>query len=871
MLYLLEKNFFAKKVFTFLFIAEFFVSPLIFFTDLTRNPYYFQITLLNISILSSLICFAVYFFLKGRIFFTRNILNRPLAIMLVFLLLTSFYAFYNHNEFFRSAILSEAFKNHIFLIVNCLLTFYISQNIPFSRRKTNIGKWAYFLFLWPLLWLFYSSARVTAGHSVFSHFWDPYGAFVWVVAVVWLLKIMKDFSQEDFLNLIFVAATIASAYGVLQYFRVELIWSKLLNPYGNRSVSTFGNPNFISSYLVMLLPLVAWQLIKSFRLIERVFYGFIFITFESMLLASLTRSSWLGFVAAILFLLAFKEVRLKISANKKFLAAFAFFAVFLLVAWPNDSLKPMSSAIVERVGEGGQKVTSVKKITLNVRKEHVYPSLHQRLLIWSSGWQMGLENPVCGKGWGLFELFYPFYQGPLLERFAGIRNLRTHANNAHNEIIEIFSQSGILGLGLFMWIFAVLFSAFFRFRKYAGESDMIIFPMFSAVVGMFADNMLNVSLHFAVPAFLFWWLVGALSLRLSSPAAFGELKEMKIGSRPAKIVAIFLILVSLLGIYYWHLQFMREVYYFKGFKAMRKSKFAEAKTYLEKAHAYHSREVNANYELANAYVRLENYQKAEWAYKEALSSNCGYDEIFFNLSIVEKKLEKYKKAIESLKMSILINPINKLNYSAISEMYMRKGKKYAGEAIEVLERARKLFPRDISILNALGYFHSTQGDYQKARYFYARAVRINPDDNMIAANLELSLRQLGIQNDQDLAWLRKYRRIAKKVEKGEITIGLLKECQEILKQNYSLAVVYLKSRIYFLLSDIDSAEKELRKILKEEPENANALYALGVILEKKGDCANARDKFKRLLSISPGNRKVKKHLNNLNCPECSVQ
>ena len=52
---------------------------------------------------------------------------------------------------------------------------------------------------------------------------------------------------------------------------------------------------------------------------------------------------------------------------------------------------------------------------------------------------------------GLLELFYPFYQGHFIDHIEMFRALRTHANNAHNELLEVWGQTGILGLGAFLW------------------------------------------------------------------------------------------------------------------------------------------------------------------------------------------------------------------------------------------------------------------------------------------------------------------------------------------------------------------------------------------------------------------------------------
>ncbi|MBI4656697.1 MAG: hypothetical protein HY746_08140 [Elusimicrobia bacterium] len=66
------------RIFAVFFLTlAFFVSPILFFTDLTRNPYYFQITVLNSSILSAGILFAVHAVKNRRWEIPKNVLTVP--------------------------------------------------------------------------------------------------------------------------------------------------------------------------------------------------------------------------------------------------------------------------------------------------------------------------------------------------------------------------------------------------------------------------------------------------------------------------------------------------------------------------------------------------------------------------------------------------------------------------------------------------------------------------------------------------------------------------------------------------------------------------------------------------------------------------
>jgi Flp pilus assembly protein TadD/O-antigen ligase len=850
----------------FLLVTVFFVSPLLFFTDLTRNPYYLQFTILNIALLTAgalLLAAAV----RERSWaLPRNILYAPLAALLAAMAIGFLHAYSGHAAFFRPAMLSEFTRAGMFTAVNCALVFLLAQKVPFdtSPQRQSAYGWLAFISLWGGGWFIFQALKTPpSGAGLLASFWDPYGGFLWLsgIAAAWYL--VRRFNHEDFLHLIMSAAALASCYGALQYFGIELIWPRLLNPYGNRSVSTFGNPNFISSYLVMLLPFALAHLLAARKPSQRLLYGFMFLSYEAMLMASLTRSSWIGAAAAVAFVFTFREYRLKLSENRRFLKWFFSAALLLLLLWPAQSLKPFSSGLADRLSEGSGRIASLSALSLGAAPEKVYSSFHQRLLIWTCAWQMGLESPLLGKGWGLLENFYPFYQGPLLVHFREIRNLRTHANNAHNELLEMFSQTGILGLGIYIWLFAVLFTAFSRYRSSAGPDERYwAAPFAAAVTGMFADNMFNVSLHFAVPAMLFWWLVGAFSMKLSGPRETG----FSVWKRPAAaaVSSCLLILLCAAGAWYWSAQFRREMHYFRGFKEMRRNNFAGAVVELKLAYDSQGREVNNNYELANAYVRAEDIPAAKWAYEEALKSNAGYDEIYFNLAMLQRRLGDTAAALDSLNVSAFINPLNRTVYNALSEIYLADAPRYAKEGAEVFRMAAEVFPWDPAILNTLGYFYTLIKNFPAARDVYACGVRTNPGNAALIQNLVGTAARLGAKNDPDVLWLRKFQTVQQRLAAADVSGASLAAADELVGlEPENPNSLTLRARLSFKAGDGQRARQDLLKALKVRPENNDARYGLAVIYEKDGDFRSARREWETLLQSEPGNAVVAERLKNL--------
>ena len=847
----------SESLIPFLLALAFFVSPLLFFTDLTRNPYYLQIALLNISLAAALLAGIWAMRARGAWEFPRSALWVPLGLFAGILLLSWIRSWLSHEPFFRPSIASEGLRAFLFLFVNCGVAFWLSARSEWkeSPAARPMGPLLLLLLAWGAAWAFFPYLRSQpSGPGFWQRFWDPYGGIVWVAGIFIAWRSVRSGRQEDYLNLALAAGALASVYGVLQYFGVELVWLKTLNPYGNRSVSTFGNPNFISSYVVTLAPLALACWLDARTAAARFFYAAVFLSYEAMLLASLTRSSWLGMAAGLGFLALLPDFRDRFRTAGRRGLILGGLALALAVLWPVSASSPPASGVPSRITEAAKKMSSSGTLTIAAEADRVYPSWHQRVLIWTSAWQMGKESPLLGKGWGAFELFYPFYQGPLLSAYEGIRNLRTHANNAHNEVLELWSQAGLAGLASFILVLAALGKAFLYNRR-AGDSESRFWSaaLAAGAVGMLADNMLNVSVHFAVPGFMFWWVMGALSSRLGSPAPAAGGRFSGYG---AWTIAAALTALALASAAYWQGQFRREAIYFSGFKMMRKGDFRGAAAELRRAYSAWPREVNTNYELGNAYVRSGDLETAVWAYGEALKANCGYDEIFFNLAMVEKRLGDVRSAAENLKVSALINPLNVQTYQAAAEIYLKDPTAYAGEAVALLEGASRVLRRDASLANTLGYFYGISGDLPSAAAAYGLALRLDPSNKVFEENLRGVSARSAKAGAPHLEWLEAYRAADRRLAAGDAA-GAMSYADRLLDGLGDGAQSrYLRSKIFFAAGDMAGARAELAAVLKADPGHGEARYGLASVLERSGELEEAARQWSLLLEREPGNARA---------------
>jgi tetratricopeptide (TPR) repeat protein/O-antigen ligase len=643
----------------------------------------------------------------------------------------------------------------------------------------------------------------------------------------------------------FVVGFVASIYGILQYLGIELIWPKILNPFGGRCVSTFGNPNFLSSYLILLFPIsFAYYLINK----PGVWMLILMLTYFCALLATLTRSSWLGLAVSLAVFIIFLFIKQKdiFYQKQKKVVILGLLLIATFFSWPK-------SPIGETTPKPFQRITEIKSLVEN----KTYSPAHQRLMIWLCGFDMIKEKFFTGKGWGLYELFYPFYQGKYLF-LEKMRSLRTHANNAHNEIIEVWAQTGTIGLGLYLLFLTILF--FYAYKLIITiqnkEEKILVLALTTSVIAMLVDNLLNVTIHFCIPAFLYFFIIGCL------PAFDDSRKEVKLKFNI--ITTTIIILIGLGIISKLVLNFVGEINYFRGFKYSRRNEFDLAVKYLSLANKFQRFEVNNNYELANAYARINEKEKAIYYYYEALASNCGYDEIHFNIAAVYSQLGNLDMAKKHYTQALVINPLSKEGYFALGGIFLSSLEKHLNDAIKLFSQAIKFYTQERDFYNNLGYLYVKKGDEKDALEYYYNALKIDPNYELARKNYLVLAQKLNLKTDP----LKKYENLFARL-KSLITANKFDEAEKVcfsmleIFPNDIVAKFYL-GNIYFTKKNFDLAIKIYLEIVSVNPNHLNARYNLALAYLQKNDLQNAKGQLEYILQKDPNNENIKKQLEYIN-------
>ncbi len=839
------------------------VCALLFFTNLTRNPYFTQIALLYILIALAGLLWAVQCFTTDQWILPRVSFEAPLAGFLLVGFVSTFHSWWVH-PLLRAGIAFEGVRVWAFTLVNCVVAFYLPFVFvkPLGKNTKPMSIWSDIVLalLWGFLWFGFASMKDPNPRVVI---WDTYGAFLWALALLYAYFRTRRGEALEYIHVVFMVALLAGLYGILQYAGKDLIWTSLIQPYGGRPVSTFGNPNFLSSYLMLVSPLA---LAFALRSKGNDVSGYLFVAAVSTVgvLCTLTRSTYAGLLAAYLTMGVFLFKKEKMKYAQGALAGVAV-VVALIVLFPRTPVSAIQSPLAR-----------FTELFQAFKSGSVYAPWHQRILIWASAWDMMLERPWFGKGWGCFELFFPFYQGKIL-LMPGFALLRTHANNAHNILLEMWSQLGFLGTGMALWLMStILAGGWLIFKRKMEENEKIVAAaLLAGMVGMLVDNFLgNVSIFFAVPAFLFWWNAGLLyneAPGLNKPGLVVERKTLSFAGRA--LLVVFMFFSTGVSIYY-AMRWAQEVYYFDGFKSSKMDLVGDSVKALEKAYAWFPGEVNSNYEMGNSYARQARLfadkklpdqsrqytEKAIFAYKAALRANPGYDEIYFNLAITELQVGDKDEAQRNLEIALFINPLLKEAYSSLGNLYINSGQ--LGKARTVFEQGVLVFPKDRDIWNNYGYVLSQLGDDEKSLVAYRKSVLSDVTftqgwRNLYVASMKLKKKEPLLEVPPLIKQMESALTQKQYGEAGRAA----KRIVELMPENGDARLSY--ANILFYEQRIDASIDEFKRALALKPSFPVAHVNLGRVYLYKKDVASARLHFNQALEIDPKNADAKAALASL--------
>ncbi len=428
--------------------------------------------------------------------------------------------------------------------------------------------------------------------------------------------------------------------------------------------STWFNRTFFAAYLLLLLPVAGWA----------AFHG-------------ANRLKWLGAVCLIAGLPSLFYTGARISWTA--LAPMACVAVFLAwtIASPGGRRRIIATVGLLTMGAAVSQVVlmyarpSRAPIAVVVRAlGPSAPGNEQRLSLITAAVRVGLDRPLLGGGAGTFPIYAPervpreYYNGVLDEE-----SVRANVviADAHNEPAQVFADTGLVGLALFI---SIPLSAFVLARRVVLANSAqcadkwLVIALLVGVTGFLSANLVGISARVPGEA-AFYYLVLALVASVGQ-GAHPQGHVFRLFVRPLLVVVICLLLVSAWGV---ASDLRASIYLVRGESVLLDAQdVAGAEAAIQEfrsAARITPRSPVAQYELANALAVSGRHEEALVAYElvEELSPN--YGRIHFNQGTSLYHLGRYSEAEREMALAYSLDhlPDSRERLDHLREL-LRRGK-----------------------------------------------------------------------------------------------------------------------------------------------------------------------------------------------------
>lgn len=309
--------------------------------------------------------------------------------------------------------------------------------------------------------------------------------FLFITARLYLVP------DEGLFKIILVTAIIVSIYGILQTMNFDPFPRDVLREnWSKRAFSTMGNPNFLGSYIVLIIPTSIYFYIIKKNITGLTAYAILFYC----LLSTGTRGAWLGTIASIMAFAAIHYMYFRYSKGEFTRYIILIVITMLLLALYNFYTE---GAFIDRFLSIARDANEF--LTKGDRADY---SGANRGFIWKRVAELIKKRPLTGYGIeNLGEAFKKYYTQDMIELWNEVRYL----DKAHNEYLHIAVTSGIPSLLVYLtFISQIILKGLFRLKNC--KTALLIL---SSVIGYMTAAFFNISV--VSVAYVYWIFLGLLA------------------------------------------------------------------------------------------------------------------------------------------------------------------------------------------------------------------------------------------------------------------------------------------------------------------------------------------------------------------------
>jgi len=420
------------------------------------------------------------------------------------------------------------------------------------------------------------------------------------------------------------------------------------------------------------------------------------------------------------------------------MAALAVVSKLRRESWSKRSKRALAAFLVAGLAllllayPAGRFVAHYRKATVLERREMYRGTL-----------QMIAERPLQGFGPGMFSVYFPDYRPTQLALYLPPGDY--FVDHGHSEFLELTSEFGLVGLGLFLWIvLAVLSRAVARARRENPNPHWWLrTALVAAMIGTLSQNTISVNLRQISTACLFWLSLGwlaAMLWRRSRPSPFT--KRLVLRSWLKGIVVGGVALLTLANAVLVGKAYIGDILLTRGIAISNRiddSLTPEARLYYYQHSLHHYKKAfrlipnrtQGHYFLGALKFSFGDYRGALESYQKVLELERHFVDVDFNIATTYVKLRRYDEGLALYERSLERDPKNaRLHDYYARALYLsgrtQQAQPFRKKAIELFKEKLRLYPNDARLYHDLGKNYMFDEQWDQAEEFLSRAIRADP-------------------------------------------------------------------------------------------------------------------------------------------------
>jgi putative inorganic carbon (HCO3(-)) transporter len=478
-----------------------------------------------------------------------------------------------------------------------------------------------------------------------------------------------------------------------------------------RLSGSLGQPNFLGSYLALVLPFSLYLLFSEKRRLFRTIFGLLSLLITAVLLFTASRTAWLavilaaGVVTLIFFLKIRRETLLyRVKKSKKLFLGLGAVVIFMVLLFGN--------LVFSRITESFQAAPEQNTLLI-------------RLYEWRGGLRVFQERPLLGVGPENLYYRYGANRDPWLNRIEDEWFLRAYS--IRNIYLDFLAKTGFLGLASFLCLVFYTLRELIKNLKPFSKGRvpwLYLAVLFSYLVFLF----IGIGYLLTPSNLILFWLLMALIRLLTSHSqkrikpVFSEKMIPFLRNGGFGLIALTIIFLGLLA---------------RGIAA---------DYFVKKGLIYGAGQNTPLFEKSVALNPLYSIYKRGLALAYLEMATESIDEETSKITLKEGGEQLAQKALELANAAVSTDPYDPVSYTNLSIFYFRlssSDRSYLEQALWSVEKAKEIEPNLPDSWDNVGLVYLDMGNLEKAKECFEKAIALKSNYSPSHFHLGETLRQMG--------------------------------------------------------------------------------------------------------------------------------